>query len=240
MGRTTQSNCFKKHKFVIPQSYQPVVRLNRIVLPENVTDSLAIESKNDKFETAEITNNNVYNLRRSGKKNNCKKCGKKFESLSECFVFRYFKYKTIILMILFTEFLKIHMKHHANNKTFKCRMCNYATDLKGNLSRHVKIHVKEEIMTRTQSNNSKSRARSQMNNKNYHENDKNLTCSDCNELFNCQKLLTEHCDNFHKSQFKNNKYSCSLCSRTFRYYGRFSRHLRNFHNAGSSVQSKIN
>ncbi|XP_057322065.1 zinc finger protein 809-like [Microplitis mediator] len=216
MGRTAQSSCFEKQGFVIPKSYQPFVRLNRIVLPKNDADSSAIESRNDKFETAETTN--AYNLRRSGKNNNCKKCGKKFES---------------------PKLLKMHMKHHADSKPFKCRKCSYASEFKGNWSRHVKIHIKEEMVTKAQSRESKSRARSQTN-EHEHKNDKSFTCNDCGELFNCKKLLTEHYNAYHNSGFKNNQYSCSMCSRTFRYYGRFSRHLRNFHGTGSLVQSKIN
>lgn len=95
--------------------------------------------------------------------------------------------------------LRNHMKLHLKNrpKPFKCPKCEYSTDEKGNLVRHIKTH-----------DNFDKRQKKRM------EKMKNpLQCDECKLFFSNKHVLKTHKDYVHSK----NIFQCDLCAAKLKY-----------------------
>ncbi|CAD6218818.1 GSCOCG00011477001-RA-CDS [Cotesia congregata] len=251
----------KKQEFKVPESFLPVVRLQRIKLPINEKNLSAMKTKVRKLETEK--KDNVYNLRPSSRKNNCTEIKKINNIKVNCELCdKTFKTK---------ECLKAHAQSQHVKKNFKCKKCNYASNFQGNLRRHIKIHQDTAVVSQSnlktclrsyaaklhqrdscsEVNRSKSSFKCSIclyttkslellnEHTKSHNNNKLFNCNDCDKTFGRKKLLQEHRATSHASQ--SSRYSCNECQLTFSYYGRLSRHLRTVHGVvAGAINSKNN
>ncbi|KAG8036272.1 hypothetical protein G9C98_004852 [Cotesia typhae] len=241
--------CSKKQEFKVPESFLPVVRLQRIKLPINEVNLSAMKTKVRKLETEKM--DNVYNLRPLSRKNNCTEIKNINNIKVNCELCdKTFKTK---------ECLKVHVQSQHAKKNFKCKKCNYASNFQRNLRQHIKIHQNTTVASQSnvktslrsysaklhqrdscsEVNRSKSSFKCSIcsytmkslellneHTKN-HNNNKLFSCNVSDKTFGRKKLLQEHRVICHALQ--SSRYSCNECQLTFSYFGRLSRHLRIVH-----------
>ena len=91
-------------------------------------------------------------------------------------------------------------KMHGSNKsdeTLYCELCDYSTNLKDLLKKHVRIR---------------------------HEREKKHLCDQCHLRFEFPNELKNHCEKVH-SKIKDHKFSCDLCDKSFKYKSQLTDHI---------------
>ena len=100
--------------------------------------------------------------------------------------------------------IKTYLNHvnkmHRSNKsdeTLNCELCDYSTNLKDYLKKHVRIK---------------------------HEREKRHLCDQCHLRFEFPNELKNHCEKVH-SKIKDHKFSCDLCEKSFKYQSQLTDHI---------------